>query len=201
MKDKVFEFIKKVNAISHTGMTYSQCPYALDNYKELLEVSTQMIHEYMESEVQPYNVYHKVHYPTPQPCVRIVVLKGDKVLMVQEKDSPEHLWTLPGGWCDVDSSPVEAAVKEVQEETGLNVKITKILGVFDRNNYAKSELYNVYNMVFLAEIIDGELDPNYEVDVAEFVPLDNLPEFSNKMSRAEFDISMKAIENNETYFE
>ena len=31
-QDKIFEFIKKVNAISHTGVTYSKDPYALDNY-------------------------------------------------------------------------------------------------------------------------------------------------------------------------
>lgn len=201
MKDKIFEFIKKVNAISHTGVTYSKCPYALDNYHELLELSTKMIHEYMQSTIQPYNVYKNVHYPTPQPCVRIVIIKNNKVLMVQENDTPKKYWTLPGGWCDIDSSPVEAALKEAQEETGLIVKITNLLAVIDRNKYSQSELYNVYNLVFLAEVIGGEIDPNYEVDTVEFFELDKLPEFSNKMSAKEFEISINAMKLGQTYFE
>ena len=84
-QDKVFEFIKKVNAISHTGMTFSKCEYALDNYHELLELSSTMLHEYIKSEVQPYNIYCDAFYPTPQPCVRVVIIKDDKKFVFLER--------------------------------------------------------------------------------------------------------------------
>ena len=201
MKDKIFEFIKKVNAIAHTGVTYSKDPYALDNYHELLELSTKMIHEYIKSNVKPYDIYHKVYYPTPQPCVRIIILKDDKLLMVREESKEKNTWTLPGGWCDIDTSPVEAATKEVYEETGFEVNITKLLAIIDSNKYQKSKLYSVYNLIFFAKIIGGKVNPNYEVEEVGFFDLENLPNFSNKLSRQEFDIAIKAYKNKEVFFE
>lgn len=200
-KDKIFEFIKKVQAISHTGVTYSKDPYALDNYHELLNLSTQMIHEYMRSDVQPYDIYKEVYYPTPQPSVRIIVFQDNRLLMVQEKDSPKDTWTLPGGWCDIGESPVQAAIKEVKEETGFDIQISKFLGIMDRNKYQQSTLYHVYNIVFMAEIVGGQNDPNYEVNKVDFFNLSSLPKLSKKISRDELDVVLQAYKNNEIYFE
>ena len=73
-----------------------------------------MLHEYIQSDVQPYDIYKGVLYPTPQPGVRVLIFKDDKVLMTQDIDVPSDEWTIPGGWCDVDTSPVEACIKEVE---------------------------------------------------------------------------------------
>jgi 8-oxo-dGTP diphosphatase len=200
-QDKIFEFIKKVNAISHIGITYSTDPYALDNYKELLELSTSMIHEYVDSKVKPYNIYHNIYYPTPQPCVRVMIFKDSKLLMVQDDSKAPNKWTLPGGWCDIDTSPVEAAIKESFEETGYKVKITKLLAVLDRNKYQNSEIYSVYQLIFFAEIVGGSNNPNYEIEQLDFFDLDVLPEFSNKLSREEFDIALKAYNSGNVHFE
>ena len=102
-QDKIFEFIKKVNAIAHTGVVYSKCEYALDNYHELLDLSTKMLHEYIKSDVQPYDIYRETYYPTPQPGVRVLIVKNNKILMAQDVDTPNQ-WTIPGGWCDVDGA-------------------------------------------------------------------------------------------------
>jgi 8-oxo-dGTP diphosphatase len=201
MKDKIFEFIKKVQAISHTGVTYSQCPYALDNYHELLEESAKMLHEYIKSEVQPYDIYKGVMYPTPQPGVRVVIVENGKILMTQDIDVPSDEWTIPGGWCDVDTSPVEASVKEVKEETGFDIKVTKLLALMDRNKYIESSVYNVYSIVFLAEIIGGENNPNFEVTEAKFFDINNLPKLSNKISLEEMDVILEAYSTGEIHFE
>lgn len=199
-QDKIFEFIKKVNAISHTGVVYSRCEYALDNYHELLELSSSMLHDYIKSDVQPYNIYCDTYYPTPQPGVRVVIIKDGKLLMAQDADTPGE-WTIPGGWCDVDLSPVETCVKEVKEETGFDVKVTKFLALMDRNNYTQSEIYNVYSLVFLAEIIGGENNPNFEVIEVDWFDMDNLPKLSHKLTNQELDIILKTYKGNEIYFE
>ena len=201
MKDRIFEFIKKVQAISHTGVTYSQCPYALDNYHELLEESTKMLHEYIKSEVQPYDIYADMLYPTPQPGVRVLIVKDNKILMAQDIDVPSDEWTIPGGWCDVDTSPVEASIKEVKEETGFDIKVTKLLALMDRNKYIESSVYNVYSIVFLAEIIGGSNNPNFEVNKAEFFDIENIPKLSNKLSAAELDVILHAYNTGEIHFE
>ncbi|KEI34977.1 NUDIX hydrolase N-terminal domain-containing protein [Allofrancisella frigidaquae] len=200
MKDKIFEFIKKVQAISHTGVTYSKCPYALDNYHELLDLSTKMLHEYINSDVQPYNIYRDIYYPTPQPGVRVVIFENNKLLMAQDVDTPDE-WTIPGGWCDIDLSPVETCIKEVKEETGFDIKVTKFLALIDRNKHIQSEIYNVYSIVFLAEIIGGENNPNFEVNEVKFFDMDNLPKLSNKVTKKELDIILQAYKSGEIFFE
>lgn len=186
MKDKIFEFIKKVNAIAHTGLAYSQDEYALDNYKELLEESTKMLTEYIGLDVQPYDIYQDYYYPTPQPAVRTFVVKDGKILFVQEAmEHDQGKWSLPGGWCDIDTTPAEAAVKEVFEESGYEVRITKLLGIGDRRKYTKSGMYDVYNIYFLAEVIGGENNPNFEVQKADWFDFENMPELSTKTTMEE----------------
>ena len=199
-QDKIFEFIKKVNAISHTGVTFSKCPHALDNYHELLELSSTMLHEYIKSEVPPYNIYQDIYYPTPQPGVRVVIMQDNKLLMAQDVDTPDE-WTIPGGWCDIDLSPVETAVKEVKEETGYDIRVTKLLALIDRNKYTQSEIYNVYSIVFVGEIIGGENNPNFEVNEVKFFDLDDLPVLSNKVVKEEIDVIMNAYKNDKIHLE
>ena len=50
-------------------------------------------------------------YATPKIDVRGAVFKEDKVLLVQEK--ADNLWSLPGGWADVNLSPAENIIKEI----------------------------------------------------------------------------------------
>lgn len=199
-QDKIFEFIKKVNAIAHTGVVYSKCEYALDNYHELLELSTKMLHDYIKSGVRPYDIYLNTYYPTPQPGVRVVIMREGKLLMAQDVDTPGE-WTIPGGWCDIDLSPVETCVKEVKEETGYDIKVTRFLALMDRNKYTQSEIYNVYSLVFLAEIVGGKNNPNFEVIEVDWFDTNKLPKLSHKLTKPELDIILEAYENEEIYFE
>lgn len=198
--DKFLEFIKKVQAISHTGLTYSEDEYAIENYEELRELSIKMLNEYTEKPIEDCDLYENYYYPTPQPAVRTLVIKDDKILFVKEKESGK--WSLPGGWCDIDSSPKEAAVLEVKQESGYIVEITKLLGVLDRRNYRKSTYYDVYNICFLAHVIGGESRCNHETSDVKWFSFDNLPELSTKITKDEINIIYDVyINNKESYFE
>jgi 8-oxo-dGTP pyrophosphatase MutT (NUDIX family) len=69
-------------------------------------------------------------YATPKVDVRGVVFRDDKLLLVQERS--DGLWTLPGGWADVNDSPSEAVEREIVEESGFRTKAERMLAVFDR---------------------------------------------------------------------
>ncbi len=192
MRDKIFEFIKKVNSIAHIGTVYSKDEYALDNYQELLDLSTKMLKEYINLECQPYNIYQDMFYPTPQPCVRNIIIDNHKILLVQEANIKDNgKWSLPGGWCDIGDSPLQAAKKEAKEETGYEIEITKLLAIQNADFYKNSQLYSVYNIYFLSTIVGGENNPNFEIKKVSWFDLNDLPPLSNKTSLEELNLVLK----------
>ena len=83
----------------------------------------------------------------------------EKVLLTQRADNGR--WCLPGGGLDPGESVEEACIREVWEETGLHVRVTRLIGVYSDPN--QLVIYNDGNkaffvvMSFEAEIIGGEL--------------------------------------------
>ena len=94
-------------------------------------------------------------YITPKVAVAAVVgNEAGEILLTQRADS--GLWLYPVGWADVGYSASEVAVKEVYEETGIEVEPLSLLAVFDglRLGFARIPLYS---MVFHCRMLGGEL--------------------------------------------
>jgi 8-oxo-dGTP diphosphatase len=75
-------------------------------------------------------------YPRPMLTVDVVVLAGvgtsRRVLLVQRGNQPfRGSWALPGGFVDEGEQVVEAAPRELAEETGLQIGESRLLGVYD----------------------------------------------------------------------
>lgn len=75
MEDNVLEFIKKVQSIAQIGLSFSTDPYAIDNYEELRKISINMLKEYTSLPDSECELYKDFSYPTPQPAVRMLVMK------------------------------------------------------------------------------------------------------------------------------
>jgi len=200
MNDELLAFIKKVQAISQTGLSFSTDPYAIENYEELKAASVEMLQKYSGLSAIESDLYRDYHYPTPQPAVRTLIIEEGKILFVQEKES--GLWSLPGGWCDVDQTPVSNAIKEAWEESGYTIACTRLLGLFDRRNYVKRSLYDVYCFYFLGNVVGGQPMPNHETTAVEWFAIDELPPLSRKNSFEEITKAYEVYRNNlETYYE
>ena len=180
MENQVLEFIKKVQSIAQIGLSFSTDPYAIDNYEELRKISIRMLKEYTSLPDDECELYKDFIYPTPQPAVRTLVVRDNKLLLVKEKDS--GLWSLPGGWCDIDCTPKETAIKETYEESGYVIECTKLLAVFDRRHYIKKSLYDVYCLYFLGNVVAGEAKCNHETEDIGWFEVSNLPSLSRKNS-------------------
>ena len=76
----------------------------------------------------------KRSYPTrPLVGVGAVIKKGRRVVIVRRSSPPlKDQWSIPGGLVEVGETLRQAVAREAREETGLTVKVGKLLGVFER---------------------------------------------------------------------
>ena len=107
------------------------------------------------------------------------------------KEMADGKWTLPGGWADIGLSPGEVVVKEFREETGLAVKATRLLAVFDKKCHPHpAQAFYVYKFALLCELT-GELRLQKGFDILDvgFFPLDGLPELSeDRILRSQIEL-------------
>ena len=91
----------------------------------------------------------------------------DRALLCHRRDI--DIWNLPGGGMELGELPTETAIRETCEETGLDVKLERLVGVYSKPQD------NDLVFVFTAEIIGGKLAFTDEADQIEYFALDDLP--------------------------
>ena len=101
----------------------------------------------------------------------VVIVADGKVLLVKREDL--EVWALPGGGVDEGESLAETAVREAREETGLQVELTHLIGL-----YSEIGSWSDWHVAsFAADVVGGELQTQLgEVLDLRFFPLDALPE-------------------------
>jgi ADP-ribose pyrophosphatase YjhB (NUDIX family) len=118
-------------------------------------------------------------YATPKVDVRGVVFDGTgRLLLVRE--ASDGLWTLPGGWADVNESPATATVREVREESGYETRAAKLLAVYDRSlhDHAPAFPYHVYKLFLRCDLVGGAAAPSAETSAVDFFDEGALPPLS-----------------------
>lgn len=97
-----------------------------------------------------------------------IVFHQDKVLLIKRSDAP--MWAFPGGGVERGETPEETTVRELKEETGLDVSIIRLVGTyFPKGPFVKNT--NVY----LCKMEGGTLIAGDEVRESRFFPPNNLP--------------------------
>ena len=76
-----------------------------------------------------------VHYFDPKLATTMLLMSHMKVLMVRRNTEPGMgLWSFPGGYVDRGENVEQAAAREVREETGLEVEVTELIGLYSSEN-------------------------------------------------------------------
>jgi len=119
----------------------------------------------------------RVHYRNAKPCAGALIVHDGRVLLVKRGIQPFlGYWDIPGGFLEEDELPEVGAIREVREETGLEIRLTDLLGFYvDRYMYGDEGGYCL-NIYFLAEVTGGKEQPGDDAaDLAWFAP-DELPD-------------------------
>jgi 8-oxo-dGTP pyrophosphatase MutT (NUDIX family) len=89
---------------------------------------------------------------------------GTKILLTKRADNGE--WCLPGGLVEPGESVEETCIREVWEETGLNIIVTQLVGVYSNPHllveFPDGSRFQQISLCFAGEVVDGELAINEE---------------------------------------
>lgn len=204
LEERMKELARELHAIAQTGLAYGRDVYDKERYDAVNRVSQNLLALISDKDIQEIGRLLPIEsgYATPKVAVRGLIRDGNKVLMV--KESADGLWTLPGGWCDIGLTPAENIIKEVQEETGLHVKVNRLIALFDQTKHRESvTLQHIYTVYFLCDVLGGTLGTSVETTEVAFFDYDNLPELSEeRMTIEQFNLAYNIAKNDEkSYFE
>jgi ADP-ribose pyrophosphatase YjhB (NUDIX family) len=103
--------------------------------------------------------------------VTIAIFQAGQILLTRREDF--EVWCLPGGAVDDGESLAQAAMREAREETGLEVELTRLVGVYSR----PTGWHSMHLVLFAARPIGGALRPDpHEVVEIGYFDLNALPE-------------------------
>ncbi len=173
--------VRRLHAIAQTGLHWAKDPYDIERYEMIRAIAAEIAADGSGDDAVRLDALfaREEGYVTPKLDSRAAVFRGDTVLLVRER--VDGLWTMPGGWMDVGESPAENTVREVAEESGLRVRATRLLALYDRTRHPHPPIpFHVYKVFFLCEPLDdAEPAPaSQEILEAAFFPLDALPPLS-----------------------
>ncbi len=198
---QIYDFLIKIQSIAKIGLIYSKDPYALSNYKEINDLSTKFLEDFIEVKFDRPNYFQRDIYPTPNISVRTVIFNKTRthVLMVREVNS--HTYSLPGGWADLYDSAAKTAINECSQEAGADIEVVRLVGLTNRLPFKTNSSLPEYVAIFEGKIIGNLHEHEYETDDVGWFPVDNLPELSRKCSSGEVERMINAALNNETIFD
>ncbi len=114
-----------------------------------------------------------VQYLNPSPAAAAVIRRGDEICLVRRKFPPKQgQWTLPAGFMEYDEDPETTVIREVKEETGLDVRVT---GLFAAHQGILPPDRPVVLIVYAVERIGGSLMAGDDAAEVGFFPLAEPP--------------------------
>ncbi len=174
----------ELQSLAQVGLTYSKDAYDIERFERIREISAEMVAHKSEIPIDKVkNLFcNEAGYQTPKLDTRAAVFKDGKILLVRENNGK---WSLPGGWVDVNVSVGENAVKEVKEESGLDVRAERIIAVQDRNKHnLPVYAYGICKIFVLCSLIGGHFESNIETTGFDYFTLDDLPPLAEEKNNA-----------------
>ena len=171
---------QRIRALSQTGLAYAANGYEIERCRELITISdriSSLVSGLGEEEISA--CYMPINeYITPKVDVRAVIFnEKDEVLLVRER--LDGRWSMPGGWSEVGYTPKEVAIKEAKEETGLDVRVVRLLAVMDKRCHSHpAGPFYIYKLFILCEVIGGQFNEMFDILDKGYFPLNQLPPLS-----------------------
>ena len=173
------KYLQRMIALTDTGLTFTKDPFDRERYEDLRSLLSEMLNQVSDLDADEVAELLKPTsaYATPLMDVRAWIVEDEKICLVRGQG--ENDWALPGGFGEVGYSPTENILKEIEEETGFEATVERLLAVFDTNRFQlQSKQYAKF--VFECKLLDGQFQKNQEIADLQFFAIDQLPALSEK---------------------
>ena len=167
----------QVEAISRTGLHYAKDPFDIERYETLHHIAAEMMAAYSDRDPKYIDGLFQVDkgHATPKIDVRGIVFHNNRLLLIRERSTGK--WTVPGGFADIGESASEAVAREVYEESGFQVRTSRLLAIYDRAKHDHPPIwFACYKLIFECQIIGGEAQESIESSGIAFFERNALPE-------------------------
>lgn len=184
-KQRWLDWAVELQSHAQAGLTYSKDPYDRERFQRIREIAAEIMSHMTDLPLEKVRdlFCNEDGYQTPKLDTRAAIFQEGNILLVRENTGK---WSLPGGWCDVNVSVGENAVKETREEAGLDVKAERIIAIQDR---AKHNLprypWGVCKVFVECTLLGGTFAENIETTESRWFSEDALPELSEEKNTAE----------------
>jgi len=133
-------------------------------------------------------------------CDVFVVNDRKEVLLVQRADN--GTWCLPGGCHDLGETPKKCAERECREESGFEVEVTRLLGIYSSNTYEYVHYpwkdNQFAHVLFAARLKGGSAKLSSETLNVGWYKKDSLPELLNDGHLERIELGFRTLENPNT---
>lgn len=114
-----------------------------------------------------------------KPAAAVAIIDMDRILMLKRMDNKK--WTMPGGTLELNENLVDCAIREVKEETGLDVSVCDVVGTYTdpdiRIEYSDGEVRREFTVVYYGIASNSEVIIDNESSAYAWVPLSEVLEY------------------------
>ena len=176
--ENLYLIADELQAIANLGHHYSKDEHDLDRYHKVRAISARIIAtiENRSPDEILEQLQDNTGHMSPLMGAEGAVFKDDQLLLIKRHDN--GLWAIPGGLVDVGESLAEAAERELLEETQIQGRATKLMGIFDSRIWKTKKNVHLYHAIFLVESDDPSPTITSEATDVGYFSVDQLPPLS-----------------------
>jgi len=118
-----------------------------------------------------------MEYKSPSLAVDGVIIKDNQILLIKRKNDPyKDKWAIPGGFVEYGEKTEDAVLREIKEETGLEAKISGLVGVY--SDPKRDPRKHVVSITYLLKDISGTANGGDDAKEAKWWDVNGLPELA-----------------------
>lgn len=188
----IMHLLESLQQIAREGLHYARDPYDIARYERLMQLAVAQYTTLLDvpsADVRS-RLAAEIGSITPKVGADAAIFSADGEILLMDRADGSG-WCLPCGWVETDERPIDATIREVREETGLEVAVRQLVGIFTRFPNVLWGAHTMVACVHLCEVVGGELRLSHEGRALRYWPVDaalNWHGIHQKYARAAYQV-------------